>query len=319
LEKLAGVKTVVLDKTGTITKGQPELTDIFSLSKELKNNDILQYLASAEQLSEHPLAQAIVNKAKEQSLEFFKAEKFKALEGIGLEASIAGKNIYIHKPDQVDLDNKKIKEWQAQGKTVIVLEINKLKVGIIALSDTIKDEAKEAIVALHKLGIKVIMLTGDNKLAANYIAKLVGIDQVIADVLPQDKAAQIKALQQQGQKIVMVGDGVNDAPALALADVGIAMATGTDIAIESAGITLLKGDIKKISQVIILARATMRTVRQNLFWAFIYNIIGIPIAAGLLFPWLGIVLNPIFAGLAMAISSVSVVSNSLRLKKIKIN
>ncbi len=319
LEKLSNIKTVVLDKTGTITKGQPELTDIVSLNKNFANNDILQYLASAEQLSEHPLAQAIVNKAKEQSIEFLAADKFKVLEGIGLEASVLGKNIYIHKPDQVDLQNEQIETWQQQGKTVIILEVNKVKVGIVALSDTIKDEANEAIQALHKLGIKVIMLTGDNKLAADYIAKQVGIDQVIADVLPQEKATQIKALQKQGQKIVMVGDGINDAPALALADVGIAMATGTDIAIESAGITLLKGDIKKISQVIKLARATMRTVKQNLFWAFIYNIIGIPIAAGLLFPWLGIILNPIFAGLAMAISSVSVVTNSLRLKKIKIN
>ncbi len=186
------------------------------------------------------------------------------------------------------------------------------------MSDTIKDNAKSAIDALHKLGIKVIMLTGDNELAAAYIAQQVGIDQIIADVLPNQKAEKVKSLQADGKKIAMVGDGINDAPALALADVGIAMATGTDIAIESAGISLLHGDINKISQAVKLSRATMLTVKQNLFWAFIYNVIGIPIAAGLLFPWFGIVLNPIFAGLAMAVSSVSVVTNSLRLKKIKI-
>jgi Cu2+-exporting ATPase/Cu+-exporting ATPase len=235
-----------------------------------------------------------------------------------LQAEIAKKIIFIHKPDKLDASNKQIKELQHQGKTVIVLEVNKTKVGLVALSDTIKDNAKAAIKALHRLDIKVIMLTGDNELAANYIARQVGIDQVMADVLPQQKADKIKSLQTEGQKVAMVGDGINDAPALALSDVGIAMATGTDVAIESAGISLLHGDINKISQAVKLSRATMRTVKQNLFWAFIYNVIGIPVAAGLLFPWLGIILNPIFAGLAMAISSVSVVSNSLRLKKIKI-
>ena len=318
LEKLAGVKTIVLDKTGTITKGQPELTDILSIHPDYSENIILQYLASAEKLSEHPLAQAIVAKAQEKKIEFLTVKNFKSLEGVGLEAEITKKNIFIHKPDKSDASNKQIKELQHQGKTVIILEVNKIKVGVVALSDTIKDNAKSAIQALHKLGIKVIMLTGDNELAATYIAKLVGIDQVIADVLPNQKAENIKSLQKDGVKIAMVGDGINDAPALVLADVGIAMATGTDVAIESAGISLLHGDINKISQAVKLSRATMRTVKQNLFWAFIYNVIGIPIAAGLLFPWFGIILNPIFAGMAMAVSSVSVVTNSLRLKKIKI-
>ncbi|MDQ5938489.1 MAG: P-type Cu+ transporter [Patescibacteria group bacterium] len=318
LEKLSKIKTIVLDKTGTITKGQPAVTDIFSIHPDYSEDIILQYLASAEKLSEHPLAQAIVNKAQEKKIEFLAVKNFQALEGIGLEAEISKKIIFIHKPDKSDASNKQIKELQHQGKTVIVLEVNKVKVGVVALSDTIKDNAKMAVQALHKLGIKVIMLTGDNELAATYIAKQVGIDQVMADVLPQQKAEKIKSLQTEGQKIAMVGDGINDAPALALADVGIAMATGTDVAIESAGISLLHGDINKISQAVKLSRATMRTVKQNLFWAFIYNVLGIPIAAGLLFPWFGIILNPIFAGLAMAISSVSVVSNSLRLKKIKI-
>lgn len=317
LEKLSKIKTVVLDKTGTITNGQPVVTDILSLHSGYSENIILQYLASAEKLSEHPLAQAIVDKAEEKHIEFLAVNNFQALEGIGLEAVVEQKNIFIHKPDKSDAQNQQIKELQNQGKTVIVLEVDKIKVGLVALSDTIKDSAPQAVQALHKLGIKVIMLTGDNELAAAYIAELVGIDQVIADVLPQQKAEQIKQLQKEGGNIAMVGDGINDAPALALSDVGIAMATGTDIAIESAGISLLHGDINKISQAIKLARATMRTVKQNLFWAFIYNVIGIPIAAGLLFPWFGIVLNPVFAGLAMAISSVSVVTNSLRLKKLK--
>lgn len=318
LEKLSSVKTVVLDKTGTITKGQPEVTDILSLHTDFSEDFILQNLASAEKLSEHPLAQAIVKKAESQGVKFIEAKDFQVLEGIGLKAQVAKKNIYIHKPDKSNDFNKQVKVLQEQGKTVIVLEIDGVKAGVVAFSDTVKDEAKVAIEDLHKLKIKIIMLTGDNQLAADYIAKQVGIDQVVADVLPQDKASKIKSLQDQGQKVAMVGDGINDAPALALADVGIAMATGTDIAIESAGVTLLNGDIKKISQAVKLSRATMRIVKQNLFWAFIYNIIGIPIAAGLLFPWFGIILNPIFAGLAMAISSVSVVSNSLRLKKIKI-
>ena len=190
--------------------------------------------------------------------------------------------------------------------------------GLIALSDTVKEEAKEAVAALHLQRIKVIMLTGDNRSAANYMARQVGIDEVIAEVLPQEKAIKIRELQAAGRKVVMAGDGINDAPALAQADVGIAMATGTDVAIESAGITLLKGDLNKVAQAITLSRATMRVIRQNLFWAFIYNIIGIPLAAGALFPLWGIFLNPVFSGLAMAGSSVSVVSNSLRLKRKKL-
>ena len=212
----------------------------------------------------------------------------------------------------------RIKTLQEQGKTVIIVEVNNQVIGLIALSDTLKPEAIEAIAKLHKRGIKVVMLTGDNHLAAQYIAKQAGIDTVIAEVMPAEKAGKIRELQAEGKKVAMAGDGINDAPALVQADVGIAMATGSDIAIESAGITLLHGDISKLSQAFELSRATMRTVKQNLFWAFIYNMIGIPIAAGLLYPLWGIVLNPVFAGLAMAGSSVSVVTNSLRLKTKKL-
>lgn len=240
------------------------------------------------------------------------------MEGLGVEGNINNEIIRIHKPQKEDLNISEISTLQKQGKTVIVVEKNNVKIGFIALADTLKEEAVQAIASLHKRGLQTIMLTGDNKLAARHIADLAGIDQVIAEVLPHEKANKIKELQTQGKIVAMAGDGINDAPALVQADVGIAMATGTDVAIESAGITLLGGDIKKIAQAIILAKSTIQTVRQNLFWAFIYNVVGIPIAAGLLYPIWGIMLNPIFAGLAMAGSSVSVVSNSLRLKTKKL-
>jgi Cu2+-exporting ATPase/Cu+-exporting ATPase len=317
LEKLSRVDTVVLDKTGTITKGKPEVTDIVVLDKEFKEEDILQFAGSVEKLSEHPLAEAVVNYMEEKSIDPLKVENFSALEGVGVRGEINGKIIYIHKPNLSDADEK-IKELQEQGKTVVIVEVNSEKIGLIALSDTLKEEAKEAIAKLHKRGIKVVMLTGDNHLAAHYIAKQANIDDVISEVLPAEKAGKIKELQLVGRKVAMVGDGINDAPALVQADVGIAMATGTDIAIESAGITLLHGDLNKLSQAFNLSQSTMRTIKQNLFWAFIYNVIGIPIAAGLLYPIWGIVLNPVFAGIAMAGSSVSVVTNSLRLKTKKL-
>lgn len=317
LEKLSSVDTVVFDKTGTITKGKPEVTDIIVSDNSFKKDEILKYAGSAEKLSEHPLAQAIVEEALKQKITLVNGENFTALEGVGVRASVGQKNIYIRKPGKNDEDSDLI-SLQGQGKTVVVVEINDKKVGLIALSDTLKPEAKEAIARIKKRGIKVVMLTGDNRLAAKYIAQQAGIDEVVADVLPQEKAGKIKDLQSQGRKVAMAGDGINDAPALVQSDTGIAMATGTDVAIESAGITLLHGDIKKLAQAIELSRATMRTVRQNLFWAFIYNVVGIPVAAGLLYPFWGIILNPIFAGLAMAGSSVSVVANSLRLKTKKI-
>ncbi len=313
LELLSKVDTVVLDKTGTITKGRPEVTDIVSLDSSYSEQELLTITASVEKLSEHPLAQAIVTSALSKNISLLQVTDFSALEGVGVQAKVSDKKVYIHKPEKENT-NENIKALQQEGKTVVVVEVDGKIVGFIALADTLKREAVEAVASLHKKGIKVIMLTGDNHLAAEYIAKQANIDTVIAEVLPQEKASKIEALQKEGRVVAMVGDGINDAPALVQANVGIAMATGTDIAIESAGITLLHGDIKKISQAIMLSKKTMRTVKQNLFWAFIYNVIGIPIAAGLLYPVWGIVLNPVFAGLAMAFSSVSVVSNSLRLK-----
>jgi Cu2+-exporting ATPase/Cu+-exporting ATPase len=314
LEKLSKVDTIVFDKTGTITKGKPEVTDIISLDTSWNQSEILRISASIEKLSEHPLADAVLMKANEQKLILETVTNFQALEGVGVEGVINGKNISVHKPLKNNIEENKIKELQEQGKTVIVVEVDKKIIGLIALSDTLKEESKDAIAKLHDRHIKVVMLTGDNYLAASYIAKLAGIDAVIAEVLPQEKAGKIKELQDGGAIVAMVGDGINDAPALVQADVGIAMGTGTDVAIESAGITLLGGDISKLVKAIKLSKMTMRGIKQNLFWAFIFNVVGIPLAAGLFYPIFGWLLNPAFAGLAMAFSSVSVVGNSLRIK-----
>ena len=318
LEKLSHVDTVVLDKTGTITKGKPEVTDIISLDTAWTETDILRASASVEKLSEHPLADAVVVKATEQNILLETVTNFQALEGVGVEGMIGNKHIVIHKPSKSGTVTDNIKELQEQGKTVVIIEVDKKQIGLIALSDTLKEESKEAVAKLHTRNIKVIMLTGDNYLAASYIAKLAGIDAVIAEVIPQEKAGKIKELQDGGAIVAMVGDGINDAPALVQADVGIAMGTGTDVAIESAGITLLGGDVSKIAQAIKLSKMTMRGIKQNLFWAFIFNVVGIPLAAGLFYPAFGWLLNPAFAGLAMAFSSVSVVSNSLRIKAKKL-
>lgn len=317
LERLSKINTVVFDKTGTITKGSPEVTDITLFNGNYSQKDILMYAASVENLSEHPLAQAIVAEAKKQNIVLREPKDFKALEGIGVTAKIDNNIVDIHKPEKADKSSE-LEQLQSQGKTVVVVKVRNEKIGLIALSDKLKDGVDVSIKNLQKKGVEVVMLTGDNRLAAAYIGKMAGINNIIAEVLPQDKANKIKDMQALGKKVAMAGDGINDAPALVQADVGIAMATGTDVAIESAGITLLHGDIKKLIQSINLAKATMRTVKQNLFWAFIYNVIGIPIAAGLLYPLFGIILNPIFAGMAMALSSFSVVTNSLRLKRIKL-
>lgn len=317
LEILNKVTVVAFDKTGTITKGKPEVTDLVVLDDRFSENDILRFASSVEKMSEHPLARAIVEGSNLKNISLAPAQDFVALEGVGVRAIVDKKEIYVHKPEKNE-NNLKLKTLQEEGKTVVFVEIDGIKAGLIALSDTIKDGAKEAIEKLHKKGIKVVMITGDNYLAGSYIARQVNIDNVISEVLPNEKSLKIKKLQEEGNVVAMAGDGINDAPALVVADVGIAMSTGTDVAIESAGVTLLSGDILKISKAIELSKVTIRTVKQNLFWAFIYNVVGVPIAAGALYPIWGIVLNPIFAGLAMAFSSVSVVFNSLRLKTKKL-
>lgn len=322
LEKLHKVTAVVVDKTGTITKGRPELVSI-STQGGMTENEAVAIIASLETRSEHPIAHAIVSYAKEHHIDTYAIENFEIMKGKGIRATIKGKQYFagnIAMLDELELkiDRGAIEKDTREGKTPVILATKEKVIGLVMVADALKPEAKDAVMKLQQLGIKVIMLTGDNKNTAQFIADQVGIDEVVAEVLPETKLAKIKELQAQGEIVAMAGDGVNDAPALAQADVGIAMSTGTDVAIESAGITLLNGDISKLAKAIRLSKFTMRGIKQNLFWAFIYNIVGIPIAAGLLYPLWGILLNPVFAGLAMAFSSVSVVSNSLRLKMRKL-
>ena len=322
LEKLHQVDVVVVDKTGTITKGKPEL---ISIKNHTKNSDdkLISILASLENKSEHPIANAIVSYAKEKNLPLSQIKNFNAIKGKGLKAEINNIEYYAGRTKLISdlnlkFDSKSLEKDTLNGKTPVILATEKEVLGVAFVSDAIKKEAIEAVKNLHKLGIKVVMLTGDDKNTARHIADQVGIDDIVAEVLPEDKLNKIKELQNKGKIVAMAGDGVNDAPALAQADIGIAMATGTDVAIESAGITLLHGDISKLVKAIKLSKITMRGIKQNLFWAFIYNIVGIPLAGGAFYPIFGWLLSPVFAGLAMAFSSVSVVTNSLRLKAKKL-
>ncbi len=322
LEKLHKVDILIVDKTGTITKGRPTLVDIKN-SSNFTENEFISIIASLEKKSEHPIAHAISSYAKENNLVFQEVSDFKNIEGKGLTGLIDGVDYFVGntkliKDLGISFDINLFEEYTIQGKTPVILLTKKEVLGFVMAADEVKIESKKAIADLHKLGIKVIMVTGDEKKTAKYIANLVGIDEVVAHVLPEQKLEKIKELQNSGHIVAMAGDGVNDAPALAQADVGIAMGTGTDVAIESAGITLLHGDISKLVKAINLSKITMRGIKQNLFWAFFYNVIGIPLAAGLFYPIFGWLLNPVFAGLAMALSSVSVVSNSLRIKAIKL-
>ena len=322
LEKLYKVDTVIVDKTGTITLGKPTLVEIQNLSN-LKNEELISIIASLEKKSEHPIAHAIINYAKEKNINTVDVSNFESIKGKGIKGSVnnleyfAG-NTKLIQDLEINFDTSKIEKFTAQGKTPVILATKEKVLGFVMVADEIKKESKQAVADLHRLGIKVIMLTGDDPKAAKHMALLVGIDEVVAHVLPQDKLEKIKKLQLQGRIVAMAGDGVNDAPALAQADVGIAMGTGTDVAIESAGITLLGGDISKLVKAIKLSKMTMRGIKQNLFWAFIYNIVGIPLASGIFYPIFGWLLSPVFAGFAMAMSSVSVVSNSLRIKSKKL-
>ncbi len=323
LETAHKLNTIVLDKTGTITKGEPSLTDVVTATG-FTENDFLKIVASAEKLSEHPLAAAIVRGAESRNLAFEKVENFNALEGRGIEARIAGKdlllgNLRLMNERKIELNDaeKTVEKLAGEGKTPMFAAIDGKFAGIVAVADTIKPESKDAIRALQNLGLEVVMMTGDNKRTAEAVAKQVGITRVLAEVLPEGKSGEIKRLQAEKKIVGMVGDGINDAPALAQADVGIAIGTGTDVAIEASDITLIKGDLRGVVTAIALSKATIRSVKQNLFWAFIYNVIGIPIAAGLLYPFMGWLLSPIIASAAMSLSSVSVVANSLRLRSFK--
>lgn len=333
LEKLHKVNVVVVDKTGTLTKGKPELVSINNFSDNT-DEELVSILAALENKSEHPIAHAVLNYAKNpegkstsygagKNIEIKDATNFEIIKGKGLKGTVGGKeyfagNMKLILDLNLEFDKEKIEKETLEGKTPIILATRSELLGVIMVADAIKSEAVEAVKNLHKLGVKIVMLTGDNKNTAKHIAELAGIDEVVAEAMPEDKLNKIKALQTEGFVVAMAGDGVNDAPALAQADVGIAMATGTDVAIESAGITLLHGDISKLVKAIRLSKITMRGIKQNLFWAFIYNIVGIPLAAGLFYPIFGWLLSPVFAGFAMAMSSVSVVGNSLRIKSKKL-
>lgn len=320
LEKLQKVQTIVMDKTGTITQGKPSVTDIV-LEKGQDMKHVLRVLASLEQHSEHPLSHAILQKALDERIEKKPVESFSIVQGKGVTALFekqqyfAGNAVYM-KELHISLDSSKIGAYTQKGKTPVFLTDGKKLLSTVYIADTIKKNAKEAVHTLKEMGIAIVMLTGDDTKTASYIGKQVGIETIIGEVLPDQKAHHITKLKQQGGIIGMVGDGVNDAPALATADVGIAMSTGTDVAIGAAQITLLAGDISKVALAITISKQTMLVVKQNLFWAFIYNVIGIPLAAGLFYPFTGWLLSPAFAGLAMALSSVSVIANSLRLKRI---
>jgi Cu+-exporting ATPase len=323
LETAHKLKAIVMDKTGTLTKGEPSVTDIEQLDSFTKE-EILRYAASAEKGSEHPLGEAIVNRAKEENIPLISPENFRAIAGHGIEATINGRlllmgNAKLMKDRGIPLNGlgKRAEDLSNEGKTPMFVAIDQNPAGIIAVADTLKENSKQAVDVLHKMGIEVAMITGDNRRTAEAIARQIGIDRVLAEVLPEDKANEVKKLQAEGKKVGMVGDGINDAPALAQADVGIAIGTGTDVAMESSDITLISGDLRGIVTAIALSKATIRNIKQNLFWAFAYNTILIPVAAGVLFPFFGILLNPIYAAGAMGLSSVTVVSNALRLRRFK--
>lgn len=317
LERAHNINTIVFDKTGTITKGKPEVTDIVALDYD--EEIILKYAAIAENSSEHPLGESIVNKAKDQGIKLGDFDKFEAIPGHGIYSVIEGKEIYLGnrklmKDKNIETNHieENISKLENEGKTAMLMAINNKLSGIIAVADTVKENSKVAIKELKDMGIEIYMITGDNERTANAIAKEVGIDKVIAEVLPQHKADNVEKIKKENKVVGMVGDGINDAPALATADIGFAIGTGTDVAMEAADITLMKGDLRDIVMAIKLSKKTMRTIKQNLFWAFAYNTAGVPLAA------LGF-LNPMIAGAAMAFSSVSVVSNSLRLKRFKVS
>ena len=325
LERLEKVTTLVVDKTGTLTEGKPKLMDILP-SDGFDAQELLRLAASLERSSEHPLAAAIVQGAKDQDIAFEEVKDFRSVTAGGVLGTVAGRAVMIGKPDFLrdekvtGLESLEASAVQLQeaGKTAMFVAIDGKPAGILAVADPIKTTTAEAIKELHALGLKLVMLTGDNRRTAAAVAKQLGLDEVEAEIEPAGKVAKVKQLRAQGQHVAMAGDGINDAPALSEAEVGIAMGTGTDVAMQSAGITLLKGDLRGIAKAIRLSRATMRNIRQNLFFAFLYNALGIPVAAGVLYPYFGLLLSPIIAGAAMSLSSVSVISNALRLRKVRL-
>jgi P-type Cu+ transporter len=321
LEILEKVSTLVVDKTGTLTEGKPRLVTV-APNEPFDEPELLRLVASLEHVSEHPLASAIVAGAKERGVPLVAVDGFESITGKGVMGTIDGRRVAIGNLkmlESISLSVEALKpkadELRRNGQTVMFVAVDNRAAGLVGVADPIKESAREAITALHGDGIRVVMLTGDNRTTADAVARAVGIDQVEADVLPDQKASVVKALQSKGERVAMAGDGINDAPALAQAHVGIAMGTGTDVAMESAGVTLVRGDLRGIVRARRLSRNTMRNIRQNLFFAFIYNVAGVPIAAGILYPWFGVLLSPMIASAAMTFSSVSVIGNALRLRR----
>ncbi len=325
LERLEKATTLVVDKTGTLTEGKPHLIDVFP-TRDYEAKEFLRLASSLEQNSEHPLAAAIVRGAKEEGIAFEAVKDFRSVTAGGVLGTVAGRAVMVGKPDF--LRNEKITglepleasaaKLQEEGKTAVFVAIDGKPAGILAVADPIKSTTADAIRDLHALGLKLVMLTGDNRRTATAVARQLGLDAMEAEIDPAGKVAQVKKLRAEGNHVIMAGDGINDAPALSEAEVGIAMGTGTDVAMQSASITLVRGDLRGIAKAIRLSRATMRNIRQNLLFAFLYNALGIPIAAGVLYPFFGLLLSPIIAGAAMSLSSVSVIGNALRLRKVKL-
>ena len=322
LELAHKVQTIVLDKTGTLTEGKPVVTDIFSISKN--DNELLKLVAAIERNSEHPLAEAIVNHAKQKDLTIPEVNEFIAIAGSGVQGKVNNSLVQVGTRrwmDELKIDTSELHQyqdsWETGGKTVVLIAVDNVARGLIGIADKLKPSSQTAVAALQRMKIEVVMLTGDNQSTAEAIAREVGIKRVFAGVRPDQKVAKIRELQAEGKVVAMVGDGINDAPALAQADVGLAIGTGTDVAIAASDITLISGDLQGIVTAIQLSRATINNIQQNLFFAFIYNVAGIPIAAGILYPFFGWLLNPIIAGAAMAFSSVSVVTNALRLRNFR--
>jgi Cu+-exporting ATPase len=324
IETLRKVNTLVVDKTGTLTLGKPKLTDILTAA-DVDEQSLLRLAATLEKASEHPLAAAIVAGAEEKGVTLGNTDDFASHTGKGVSGRVDNKEVLLGNRkllEEFDIDindlGARAEGMRANGQTVMFVAVNNKAAGLLAVSDPIKETTFEAIKQLHDEGIRIVMLTGDNRVTAEAVASRLGLDEVVAEVLPDEKASAVKRLQNMGQIVAMAGDGINDAPALAQAEVGIAMGTGTDVAMESAGVTLVKGDLTGIVRARRLSRATMANIKQNLFFAFVYNTLGVPVAAGVLYPIFGVLLSPIIAAAAMSFSSVSVITNSLRLKTAKI-
>jgi P-type Cu+ transporter len=324
LERLEKVDTLVIDKTGTLTEGRPRLVHV-AASDPFQEADVLRFAAAIEQPSEHPLAAAIMAGARERAIDVPKASHFESLTGLGVSGTVEGRQVLLgnrrlletHRIDVTALTTD-ADRLRAEGQTVMFLAIDGKAAGTIGAADPLKATTADAIAALHREGLRIVMLTGDNERTARAVAAKLGLDEVIAEVLPDQKRAAVQRLQREGRSVAMAGDGINDAPALAEASVGIAMGTGTDVAMESAGVTLVKGDLRAIVRALRLSRATMKNIRQNLFLAFVYNAIGVPVAAGVLYPFTGLLISPIWASAAMTFSSVSVIANALRLRRLQL-